>query len=261
MKCCLNSRLPENILKKADQIKFQYRDRNSIIDFVDYEKTIIVDCLNIEEIDWGQMVNYNKLNKGNFILCLSNIDQIKEAKKRELLWYWGFPVTSLYEAKGFARLGTYYLKVGAPLFFEWDTVKKVLPDMKFRHTPNIAYNDGLPRPDGVSGTWIRPEDLRLYEHYIDVIEFEDCNREKEQTLYSVYMEQKEWKPILRLLITNLNHKGTNRMISSELTKRRLTCRQVCENGGACTLCWRSLAIADPERVREYAEAQGLLSAT
>lgn len=41
------------MLKKADQIKFEYRDHNSIIDYIDYEKTIIVDCLKATEIDWN----------------------------------------------------------------------------------------------------------------------------------------------------------------------------------------------------------------
>lgn len=44
MKCCLNSRLPKNFMPEADEIKFQYRDRNSIIDYLQYEKTIILDC-------------------------------------------------------------------------------------------------------------------------------------------------------------------------------------------------------------------------
>lgn len=261
MKCCLNSRLPKQILQKADQIKFEYRDHNSIIDYIDYEKTIIVDCLKATEIDWNQMSNYNKITKKEFIMCLANLEQINEAKNRGILWYWGYPITTFYEAKGFIRLGSYYLKLGAPLFFEWDLVTKVIPEVKIRHTPNIAYNDGLPRLDGVSGTWIRPEDISLYDEYIDVIEFEDCDREKEQTLYSIYIEQKEWSPILQLLISNLNYGGVNRLIQSEVTKRRLNCHQVCENGGSCTLCWRALRLANAERLREYADSQGLLPAT
>lgn len=261
MKCCLNSNLPKQILKKADQIKFAYKDRNSIIDYIEYEKDIIIDCLKADEIDWNMMLNYKKISRKAFILCLANLDQVKIANEKEILWYWGYPITTFYEAKGFIRLGSCYLKIGAPLFFEWDLIQKVCPKAKIRHTPNVAYNDGLPRPDGVSGTWIRPEDLDLYEQYIDVIEFEDCDREKEQTLYSIYMEQKSWSPILQLLISNLNYTGTNRLISSELTKRRLTCHQVCENGGSCTLCWRNLCVADADRVREYADSQGLLSAT
>ena len=228
MKCCLNSRLPKQILKKADQIKFEYRDHNSIIDYIEYEKTIIVDCLKAKEIDWDQMSNYNKIAKKDFIMCLANIEQINAAKERGILWYWGYPITTFYEAKGLIRLGSCYLKLGAPLFFEWDLITKIMPKIKIRHTPNIAYNDGLPRPDGVSGTWIRPEDISLYDSYIDVIEFEDCDREKEETLYNIYMEQQEWRPVLQLLISNLNYEGVNRLIQSEVTKRRLNCHQTCE---------------------------------
>ena len=45
--------------------------------------------------------------------------------------------------------------------------------------PNVAYYAFIPREDGVCGSWIRPEDLNLYEPFIDVIEFEDCDVKKE----------------------------------------------------------------------------------
>ena len=261
MKCCLNSNLPPKMLEKADQIKFVFKDRKSIIDYVEYGKTIILEMLTTKEKDWNEIIQNNTLCKEDFILCIASIEDAKIANNLKIKWYWGYPVSTFYEAKALERLGSCYLKIGAPLFFNFEKVKKVLPNMKIRHTPNIAYNDGLPRIDGVSGTWIRPEDILLYDDYIDIIEFEDCDRGKEQTLYSIYMEQHEWSTIFSLLITNFKHSGVNRLISSELTKRRMKCSQSCENGGTCTLCWRSFDLADPDRLRKYAEAQGLLPTT
>jgi hypothetical protein len=130
--------------------------------------------------------------------------------------------------------------------------------MKFRHTPNVAYNDGLPRENGVSGTWIRPEDLVLYENYIDVIEFEKCDREQEQTLFRIYMEDKKWDVIIKLLIANLDYEGTGRMIPKEFGEKRLNCRQACEQGGACTICWRTLKLADPDRVEAYLQPHTII---
>lgn len=261
MKCCLNSRLPKQIMPKADQIKFQYRDKNSIPDYIDYHKTIILDCYNIKELDWIQIKSFNKLCKEDFLLCLSNIDMAKQANSNNVKWYWGFPVTSMYEAKGLEQLGSQYLKLGAPLFFDLSRIKSLMPNMKFRHTPNVAYNDGLPRKDGVVGTWIRPEDIYLYDIYIDVIEFEDCDRDKEQELYRIYMETNTWRSLLSLLITNLNFDCMNRMIPKDMAFHRIDCQQKCQYGSNCKLCYRSLQLANPELIKKYADSQGLLSAT
>jgi hypothetical protein len=51
--------------------------------------------------------------------------------------------------------------------------------IKLRVVPNISYYAFIPRDNGVCGSWIRPEDLELYEPYIETIEFEDCDIKKE----------------------------------------------------------------------------------
>ena len=254
MQCCLNSRLPAQILQKADQIKFQYRDHNSIPDYLEYKKPIIIDCYDTE-INWNQMLVYQKLCRNGFYLCLSKIEDAKNANDLKIDWYWGYSVSTFYEAKGLITLGSKYLKLGAPLFFNLEYFKTLCPKVKIRHTPNVAYSDGLPRPNGVSGTWIRPEDLYLYEDYIDIIEFEDCNRDKESTLYNIYMVQKNWSTDLNLIITNLNHMAINRLIQSDMTKSRLNCRQRCEEGNRCQVCYRTLKIANPELIESYVDSQ------
>ena len=47
--------------------------------------------------------------------------------------------------------------------------------IKLRAIPNVAYDKFFPRNDGVSGSWIRPEDIEVYSKYYDIFEFEDCD--------------------------------------------------------------------------------------
>ena len=240
-------------MQQADQIKFNYRDRNSIPDFIEYEKPIILECYEADmtDNDWESIKVYAKICKNDFYLCLSNLEHARKANELHIKWYWGYPVNSYYEIHGLVNLGSEYIRLGAPIFFDWEQFRRACPGVKVRHVPNVAYSDGLPRPDGVTGTWIRPEDLDYYEGWISVIEFEDADREKEAELFNIYMVQREWPTDLGLLITNLNHIGVNRMIPPDFVSHRLTCQQRCEGAGKCQICYRTLSIANPDLVQKY----------
>lgn len=149
-------------------------------------------------------------------------------------------------------MGACYVRLDAPVFFNMPAAKKV--GVPIRVVPNIAYNDGFTRIDGVCGTWIRPEDLEAYGEYVDAVEFEDCDQKKEQAMYRIYAEDKEWPSDLGLLITNLNHAGSNRMIGSEYSLRRIDCGQRCQEGNGCQICYRLLALANPKLIRDYVNA-------
>ena len=120
-----------------------------------------------------------------------------------------------------------------------------------RAVANVAYNDGLPREDGVCGVWIRPEDVETYEPYVSVIEFEDADPRKERALYRLYAEKKRWPGDLGMIITNFNHLGVNRLILPEVAEKRLNCAQKCQSGSACKICYRAVDLADVEKLREY----------
>lgn len=114
--------------------------------------------------------------------------------------------------------------------------------------PNICYYDGIPRDNGVSGGWVRPEDVEAYEEYIDAFEFADCDKEREQALYRIY-KFGEWPGELEILISDLNYEGTNRMIDPEFSRRRMNCEQKCEELGICRMCYHMLKLANPDKLK------------
>jgi hypothetical protein len=187
---------------------------------------------------------------GHFYVCLSSLTYVQELRGTDIKWYWGYPVTSYYELHALVEMGACEVKLGAPLFFDLERVKKQC-DLPLRIVPNVAYSDGLDRIDGVCGTWVRPEDMDAYSEFVDFAEFEDCDLRKERALYRVYAEDKAWPTDLGLLVTNLNHTGTNRMISSDASQSRMTCGQRCQEGNGCRLCYRMLDVANPGMVRDY----------
>ena len=254
MKCCLNSHQSAEYLKKADELKIKYKDRHKIIDFIENypDKTIILDMRGYDGlIAWDDIKRYKIMTKNNFVIALNSLEDISFCKKENIKFYWNFPITTFYDLKALKDLGVEYALIESPLFH--NIKEAALIGVKLRVVPNVAYYAFIPRADGVCGSWIRPEDLQLYESYIHIIEFEDCDLKKEQALFRIYMEQKAWSGDLGMLITNLNHLGVNRMIPTELTEKRMSCGQRCQSGNHCKLCYRYLGLANPDLLQAYSK--------
>lgn len=250
MKCCLNSHQTPEYLKKADEIRILYKDRHKLVDYIfDYpDKIFILDMKKSQEIiNWDDIKRYNLIAKSNFIIALNDLKDVELCKKLQIKFYWNFPVSTFYDLQALKDLGAEYALIDAPLSHQMNKINNV--NIKIRIVPNIAYYAFIPRKDGVCGSWIRPEDLDLYESYIDTIEFEDCDLKKEQALYRIYMEQKHWSGDLGMIITNLNYLGINRMIPKDLAEKRMNCGQKCQHNNSCNLCYRYLNLANPNLLK------------
>jgi hypothetical protein len=118
---------------------------------------------------------------------------------------------------------------------------KVGNEISIRMTCNCARpahliaNAGL---SGIKGQYIRPEDVKLYDEYVQTLEFDGVHDAltKEETLLKIYKEKAEWMGNLNLLITHLNEDVDNRGILDEFGERRMNCGQRCLSGGSCTHC-------------------------
>lgn len=256
MKCCLSSRCEFSYLKKADEVKYEYRDRGSIIrrhEGIHPNATIILHHKRTDPaIEWDYLNNIKVIYEDKFILALYSLQECEEAKARGFRFYLNLPVSSYWELNALKRLGVEYVHLGAPLFFEMERAASV--GIPIRAIPNVAYADGLERDNGLYGLWIRPEDLKFYEPYVTTIEFEDCPNElKEQSLYRIYMEGHGWDGPLERIITNYDFPGENRMFNPEFTIARLNCGQICQRPDrTCRICRRLATMADEQKITEYA---------
>lgn len=180
MKCCLNSHQSFEYLNKADEIKILYKDRHKIIDFVEKypDKTIILNMQGYDGIiEWNDVKRYKLMCRNNFIIALNTLTDSSFCRKENIKFYWNFPINNFYDLQALKKLGAEYALIDSPLFH--DIIKAADIGIKLRVVPNIAYYAYIPKEDGVCGSWIRPEDLHLYESFIEVIEFEDCDIKKE----------------------------------------------------------------------------------
>lgn len=258
MKFCLSSRQSPAYLAKADEIKVAQRDHKVIPELATkYPNADIVlewRSTGDASITREKIVEYHNISNQKLIVCIDNINPEIDAffNDHNIRYYWGYEVGSTYELQSLKDFyNVCYVRVTGPLFFQQDLLAKF--GIPVRATPNIAHFNYLPHKDGINGCWIRPEDLDKYEPVIAAVEFEDANRDKEQALFRIYAEQKEWPGKLSYLITNLNADCTNRMLPPEFTEYRKNCGQRCTAFGACRLCYNYFRLADPELLRPFKE--------
>lgn len=256
MKFVVPSRQEAEYLRQADIISVQWRDRNIITDL--YEKypdaeVRLTHYPDDEEIDWMAIRTFNVLGQGRFALGLSKPDDMNKARAEGYKHYYLGYIQSFQELADLQRGGVCGVYTDAPLFFQMDKVKEF--NIPIYAVANRANNYALfHRPDGVTGTWIRPEDVEQYEPYIESIEFEG-NLQQQRALFRIYAEEKEWSGELGLLVRDLNHPATNRMIPPDLAKIRMSCGHRCAAGNSCRICYRMLNLADPDKLKNYLASQ------
>jgi hypothetical protein len=194
----------------------------------------------------------NKMCKSKFYIALYSLnnENLQMCKKYDLNFYYNYHIQTFYDLRKLKDLGVSYVRISYPLTHQMAEVNRI--GVPVRAVPNIAQFDTF--ASGVCGSFIRPEDLSLYEENgVEVIEFEDADKRKEQALYRIYMEQGNWPGDIQYLITNLSAPATNRMIPPDFAKARLNCSQKCMSFSNCHLCQRYFDLANPTLLKPQME--------
>lgn len=251
MKYCVSSRQPYSILKKADEVKVQYKDYERILDFIEKipDKTVILDIpVQETQLPWETLMMYNE--KLDFILGLHNLHFAEVFATQGFKWYWPYPIVSFDELREVIKLKPCYLLLGVPMCFSLDKVRAIT-DIPIRLTANIAYEPYVPRENGICGRYIRPEDAVKYEKYVTTLEFIEPDLSKESTLLHIYKDNAEWPGNLNLLIKYLEVDVDNRALPDEFADRRMTCGHRCKETGRCHFCETSFKYANAIRKEYY----------
>ena len=251
---------PSSILRKADEILIYQSSDNVLFDYEqDYkDKKIIIYVTDSDRFSLYKMFREKGLN---IVLEIDNFDVAKWATLNSIPWFWKYEVSTFIELDTLLHLGASEIILGDNLFFNLDRVKRNCERFhaKLRKLANVAYYDGIPRENGVEGAYIRPEDVKIYEDYIDTIYFDSKDLETERTLLKIYKENKCWQGNLNFLIQGLGYNIDNRGISDEFAVRRLNCRHICSETGSCHLCYSEFMLvtkvdkADKETIDFYKE--------
>lgn len=255
MKYSVSSRQSSEILEKCDVINVSYNDKNIILDLVERYPNKIITLLrryehNAENINWEEIKNYNILLKEKFLFGVSSLEELYTGISLGIQCFFLLPARTFRELRNLKEIGVCQIIVDTPLFFQMEAVKNI--GIPIRVIANSANQDiYLSCDDGVVGPWIRPEDIDLYENYIDTIEFSYKKLEQEKTLFKIYSEDKKWPGKLDMIIQDLRHSAVNRLIPPDFAERRLNCGHKCQINQSCHHCWHILDIASQmEKLRE-----------
>ena len=254
MKYCIRYNNKSDKLDEVHEISIIYQGQDaSLVDFLSshYLTRIVLRVSNIETFkdnceDMILKAIHSQYPHYNFTVCFE-INKIKEVRDNEdylkelaFPWFVSCPITNWDELYYISQLGASDAYICEALAFE-------LPDVSYychkhnllvRVYPNVAQS--CVKPDILS-FFIRPEDIDLYEPYIDILEFYGPV-EKQDILLHVYRDSKSWPYDLSILILGLTNLA-NLKINPRFGYARLGCGKECLKGSNCRLCHHLAKVA------------------
>lgn len=134
--------------------------------------------------------------------------------------------------------------------FSLDKVKKICDEhqITIRAYANVA-QAGVSTIDPILKFFMRPEDVVIYENYIDVIEFWGPE-DRQETLLQIYKSGK-WYNDLNPLIISLDMSIDSRKILPMWASWRAKCSRLCIQGSSCRMCWQELEIHDTMKEKGF----------
>ncbi len=258
MKYCINYSNKSHIIDKVDEILIRY-DKNKILElFTQFipahlNQRIIVQLIEEDNIDTIvnnlkkiiSIYNENKDIKFDIQLPFYNQKFIEELKDTNLKYFFKAAANSWDKFTGLISQNVSDIYITDELAFELDKVAEIAHknNIKVRIYPNVAQS----RWDKLSDIlkfFIRPEDIEMYEPYIDVCEFYGDKAQQIDTYYKIYQEDKKWFGDLQEIIIGLDSKIDSRYIIPRFAEKRIKCGKDCLKGGKCEMCKRILDLSE-----------------
>lgn len=237
MKYCCKYFSGSTSLKESDEISIEYDKKSAkLIDFVNKynDKTIVVSCLNCNFEDLNNSFEIFEVVKDNIKLLINYEQYITLPVNALDDFRFFFPniIDTVDKLKFVCSIKVSDVYIGDSLGFQ---IKSIAPYLKnqnieIRVIPNLNQEGTFAGYENISssgftGFYIRPEDMALYEDFVDIYEFY-ATVDKQDVLYEIYKEEK-WLGDLSDIIVNLGNNIDNKNIVPEFGKRRLNCGRKC----------------------------------
>ena len=101
--------------------------------------------------------------------------------------------------------------------------------------------------ESLKSFFIRPEDIDVYNQYIDTFEFFPFNRKLDatrlNTLYQIYTKDKKWSGQLSEIIDGYEGNEDNRFIIPRFGEIRPNCKKRCLESENCYICDRIIDLS------------------
>lgn len=244
MKYCMNyNQNTEHFdcINEVDEWTIKYnKDDNTLLDFLkQHEDKRINLYFRDNDVDINFLEDLGKRFKNlYFKLPLSYLETIKSKEEINFKYFFDEQVSSWDMFIGLVNIGISDIYIVEELAFELDKIAEIAHSrgISIRTFPNVAQSAWESTP-GLKKFFIRPEDLEIYDEYIDTIEFYGDDR-KSNIYYKVYAKDKKWFGLLNELIIDLNSDIDSKYIIPRFAEKRIRCGKSCIKGGHCRRCDR-----------------------
>ena len=261
MKYCIPFFVGMNSIKEIDEIIIKYKENryDTLIDFLKerFYVRVIVNMLErtLTEKDIEFFAALAEKGEYNFSLLLSyhaNKDLIPQLKETKIRYFFQEYCAEWGAVAAFIEMGVSDIYVVNDLGFELRKVSEFAHSVgvKVRAFPNVA-QEMYPSTDPITRFFIRPEDIHLYEPYIDVCEiFGDAGIT--ENIYYIYKDGK-WVGAINGLISNVEEDCVNTFLLENFAFPRINCGRKCKKGKDCNFCMKKVKIAKGiDRIRQGA---------
>lgn len=245
MKYAVSYRSDFKYFDDVDEIIFNYKGTENIVDFIPKllkkEQRANIRLNDIEFIEKCiPFLNKLKTVHSNFIVQIDFIYQksyINLLQDNEIKFMFCNFAKTKEEFYSMLKLGAEDIYIVEELAFNLKSLKPIAEkyNVNIRVFPDVAQftlgtREAVP---AISTFFIRPEDIELYEEYVDIIEFFHQD-DKLSTIYKIYKEQ-QWLGPLETIILGAKFNIDNTTINPHFGQWRINCQKKCMFE-QCNLC-------------------------
>lgn len=162
-------------------------------------------------------------------------------------FFFDFPVKNWETLKYLVDCGVTDVMIGGKLQFDLPEVHKFTKEngVNVRVIANYAWHTN-PFCEPIKKPFIRPEDIDMYEPFIDILDFAVVNSNDQKVVVEAYRDKKRWAGDLTTLILGLgsNVPINNMCLDPAFGRFRLNCKHKCEDClSSCEICTRMFELA------------------
>lgn len=256
MKYATHYYISNPLLDKADEIMIKYTEKDpELINFVQKyreDQVIVAQVADFDVDIYDNLEIFSAAFKAHraFKILVSKDQEWSHLKMADIPFFFIEGASTPAEMWQYADAEVCDMYIVGDLCFNITRVSDYLHknNINIRVYPNICQGE---LPDSPNGFFIRPNDMGIYDQYIDIVEFAGP-LDKQRVLYEIYRDQ-DWLGDLNDLILNLNYSVDNRSLLPCFAPCRLDCRKKClfDECNECEIMFRTAnALSEKEIILE-----------
>lgn len=206
------------------------------------EQRIILNVQMLEDVLDCKDIFIAAAGEHSNIALMGTTAQTAALKEIGLPWFFAEVVDSWDKLNGFINQGVSDVYIGNEFAFNMGDISEKCHSnsVKVRVFANVTQTNCSMIEETITQFFIRPEDVLMYDEYVDVIEFFGPI-DRQDILYEIYVKGK-WIGNLNELIIGLKEDVNNTVIAGIFGTLRRNCGKRCAYSSSCDVCTRFVSI-------------------